>query len=404
MAAPVLTANEQLLDALVRHQVYLQRYSGAVRNRILRLLDQSEEEIAARIHRRLENAQGGLRSPAELRRLETLLAGIRRIRFESWEKARLEWIEQGSALALAEPRMVAGIVATVAPVELELALPPARTLRAIATARPFQGRVLGEWAKHAAAEDVRRISDAVRVGMVTGDSTQAIVRKVIGTSALKGRDGVTQIARNQAEAITRTAINHIANSARAEFLIENRDVFDEEIYVATLDARTTPICRSLDGKRFEVGTGPQPPVHFSCRSTRVAAIAEDIVTERPARNFTQRQLLEEFAQREGIEIPKTRYALGRGLKGKFDTFARRRMRELTGTVPSKTTYAEWLSRQAASVQDDILGKTRGKLFRRGGLTLDRFVSRAGDEIPLRDLAKRHEEAFRAAGLEPARFE
>ena len=41
----------------------------------------------------------------------------------------------------------------------------------------------------------------------------------------------------------------------------------------------------------------------------------------------------------------------------------------------------WLGRQSAAFQDDVLGRTRGLLFRKGGLRLDRFVNRAGDELP-----------------------
>lgn len=91
------------------------------------------------------------------------------------------------------------------------------------------------------------------------------------------------------------------------------------------------------------------------------------------------------------------------MKGSFDEFSRRRIRELTGRVPAKMTYQEWLTTQPATFQDDVLGKTRGKLFRKGGLTLDKFVNQAGDEIPLSDLARLHAEAFRAAGLDPVGF-
>ena len=74
------------------------------------------------------------------------------------------------------------------------------------------------------------------------------------------------------------------------------------------------------------------------------------------------------------------------------------MRALTGQVPAKVNYQQWLSAQSAELQDDILGPTRGKLFREGGLTLDNFVNRQGDQIPLDELMKKHKAAFEAAGL------
>ena len=50
-------------------------------------------------------------------------------------------------------------------------------------------------------------------------------------------------------------------------------------FLATLDLRTSEICRSLDGKRFflkdrQVGKN-YPPMHPWCRSTTIAVISED---------------------------------------------------------------------------------------------------------------------------------
>ena len=116
--------------------------------------------------------------------------------------------------------------------------------------------------------------------------------------------------------------------------------------------------------------------------------------------MSQRQILREFAAEEGLGKLTSRDDIPYGLKGKFDKFNRRRLRESIGQVPAKTTYQEWLKTQSQAFQDDVLGKVRAKLFRQGNLTLDKFVNRAGDEIPLRDLARREMSAFRAAGLNP----
>ena len=41
----------------------------------------------------------------------------------------------------------------------------------------------------------------------------------------------------------------LTNKARAVFFDANNDIFDEEVFVATLDSHTTPICRATDGTR-----------------------------------------------------------------------------------------------------------------------------------------------------------
>lgn len=54
-------------------------------------------------------------------------------------------------------------------------------------------------------------------------------------------------------------------------------------------------------------------------------------------------------------------------------------------LEKRKTYQDWLTAQSATVQDDILGKAKGELFRDGGLTVDRFVNRAGQEMTLAQL-------------------
>jgi hypothetical protein len=54
-------------------------------------------------------------------------------------------------------------------------------------------------------------------------------------------------------------------------------------------------------------------------------------------------------------------------------------------------------------QEDVLGVTKAKLFRDGKLPLDRFVDRNGNELTLKDLAKKHADAFVAAGLDPTKY-
>jgi hypothetical protein len=54
-------------------------------------------------------------------------------------------------------------------------------------------------------------------------------------------------------------------------------------------------------------------------------------------------------------------------------------------------------------QNDTLGITKAKLFREGGLNLDKFVNRNGDELTLAQLAEREAAAFRAAGLDPDKY-
>lgn len=49
-------------------------------------------------------------------------------------------------------------------------------------------------------------------------------------------------------------------------------------------------------------------------------------------------------------------------------------------------------------QNDILGATKGKRIREGGLAIDRLVNRTGAEYTLAELWRREAGAFRKADL------
>lgn len=397
------TANEEILDAVIRHQIFLLRYSGTVRNRITGILNRTEEELARRI-RDQPRANAGLTTPREWQRLQSLLAALDAIRLNGWKEAQKFLLDEMEQLAYHEPIVLQGLYTTPLPVYVNTVLPSTEFLKAVALSRPFEGRLLKDWADTMANEDIRRIHSAVQAGMVAGEDHATIARRVVGTARLKGADGVTELTRSQVQSIVRTAVQHVANGARDAFFDANRDILTEEQFVATLDSRTTPQCRALDGKKFEIGQGPRPPLHFNCRSLRVAAIDGTLLGDRPAKPTTERLLVIEYAQKNGLGDIKSREALPRGTKGEFDKWKRGRIRQLVGPVPATSTYQTWLKNQSAAFQEEVLGVAKAKLFRQGGLPLDKFVDlNSGREFPLSELAKKHAEAFRAAGLDPKSF-
>jgi len=387
--------NEEFFDAVIRHQIGLLRVSGSIQKEIIDILDATEKDISEQIRRRLRKNQSTTR-------LNALLKTITAIRNDAWKKSAEVWRREIIEVAKAEPAFMAGALKTVSPVLLDLAIPDVATLTSLATTKPFEGKVLKDWAKDIKRADLARIEQAIKIGVTQGESSAAIARRVVGTVGQRGRNGVTEITRRQAAAITRTAVNAVSNQAKREFYVDNGDIIREEVYVATLDSRTTPICRSLDGEKFPVGEGPIPPLHIQCRSTRIAAIDGKAIGDRPQKPVTEQELVREYNRANGTQA-SNRAGLPRGHKGQFDSFARQRIRQKTGTIDANVSYQQWLTRQSAEFQDDILGPTRGKLFRNGDLTLKKFVNRQGDEIPLSSLARREASAFRAAGLDPEDF-
>jgi SPP1 gp7 family putative phage head morphogenesis protein len=68
-----------------------------------------------------------------------------------------------------------------------------------------------------------------------------------------------------------TMLGSIA-SAQLFYMLDNYKKIPQERYVAVLDARTSDLCRGLNGKVYDVGVGPHPPMHRNCRSKRIPII------------------------------------------------------------------------------------------------------------------------------------
>jgi hypothetical protein len=71
---------------------------------------------------------------------------------------------------------------------------------------------------------------------------------------------------------------------------------------------------------------------------------------------------------------------------------------IDGQVPASTTYGQWLKRQSVEVQENVLGVAKAKLFRDGGLPIERFTDVNLKPLSLDDLRELEKSAFERAGL------
>jgi SPP1 gp7 family putative phage head morphogenesis protein len=228
------------------------------------------------------------------------------------------------------------------------------------------GQIVEKAFRGIAESQAERFGQVVRNGLLTGETTPQIAKRLIGTlqfgenrtvkQAIAAGGELTTIPDNQVMALVRTSINQVANAASQQVYEANQDITKKYRYVATLDTRTSAICAALDGREFEYGKGPTPPQHFNCRSTTVPIIDPDI-------------------------LPPS-------------TTATRASQD--GQVPINMSYGEWLAKQPKSVQAEAIGASKvpyfnklaekygpknavAKLVRDDGseLTLDQLRSRYG---------------------------
>lgn len=229
------------------------------------------------------------------------------------------------------------------------------------------GKVLEKSFRGLAESQADLFAKTVRNGLLTGESTDKLARRLKGRLRF-GQPGsarqiaqaggeLTSVANHQVMALVRTSINQVANAASQQVYEANQDVTKRYRYVATLDGRTSPICRALDGQEFDYGKGPTPPQHFNCRSTTVPIVDYEGL---------------------GVTPPPP---------------SKRRSRD--GLVPANQTYGQWLHNQSKETKADILGPEKvpyfNRLARKHGPTdaIRKFVSQDGSELTLDQLRNRY---------------
>lgn len=352
-----MSANEDLFANAVSHQVGLLRFSGSVRNKLVAHLNRVEDDLVAQIRKRSDAG-----SFTEWR-LNKILDDVRDILNEAAPDTYGIVRDEMLGLAKHETEYQEQAIKSAVPVELNITKPTSEQLRAGVLSRPFQGKYLREWVSEMDGASRRRLRDAIRIGWTEGETIDQMVRRIRGTRALGYSDGIMEITRRNAQAMVRTAVSHTSNYSRDLLYAENQDVIKGWMFVATLDARTTEKCMALDGRVFPVGEGPKPPRHIGCRSSTSPVLKS--------------------WKEMGISLPDA----PAGTRASLD-----------GQVPAETTYGQWLKGRSASEQDDILGATKGKLFRQGGLDVTDFVDNRGKVYTLDELRVRDAAAFEKAGL------
>lgn len=354
------SVNEVIFDAQVRHSIYLQRYTAGTVSRIIALLNRVDADLAAQIAKFDPNEVAPRYAE---QRLEKMLDAIRVLNRDVYEAALKALRGEMGDLAAYEAEFQTRILSDNIPVQVDVVQPAPAQVRAAAMARPFQGRLLKEWGRDLEASAFARVRDAIRIGFTEGETTDQIIKRVRGTRPFQYKDGILESNRRGLAAMVRTAVAHTANVARAETFNENADLVKSVKWVSTLDSKTSAVCRARDGKVYPLDSGPRPPAHWNCRSSTTPVLK------------SLREL--------GLNV---------------DDVEGSTRASMDGQIPQSTTYGDWLKGKSASFQDDVLGPTKGKLFRDGGLTLDRFVDPTGKEYTLDELRKRDAEAFRKAGL------
>ena len=216
---------------------------------------------------------------------------------------------------------------------------------------PVLGSSLGSaWSQFGDGGFKRTIISAVRGAQENVPLTTFLT----GSSSAGYTDGVLSQFDRQAATLVNTQVLGVANNAR--IATYKKATVSKTITVATLDFRTTPICRTRDGDIYKVGKAPPPPYHYNCRTVLVPYDGKAI--ERP---FVA-------DDRPVGRIPKDQ---------RKDKIGR-----------TTLTYKQWFDQLPTKHQKEILGPARYKLYNEGSATLKQMVNmRTGKQYTLKQLDK-----------------
>ncbi len=376
------TFGENVFDSTVKHQIHLERFKTKTVRDVIEILNGVEADIVDQI-RTLED--GWTR-----RRLEAMLKEVGRTNARAFSELRARLGDGVNNFAESELGFVTSQLNAALPGQISTVLEfiaPADPLLFVAAEQPFkekfvQGRKLSEWIDGLELRDRARLESGIRTGFLEGEGVEKIVRRVRGRRVLKYRDGLREVTRRETEALVRTTVQAASTAAREEVYKSNEPLINRIRFIATLDGRTTMICRSLDQEEFLVDDGPRPPMHMRCRSTTIPMIKS----------------WAELGFDKGGDTPKHLRPYVRD-KRRMGSIPKADRKALVGRVDSDISYDKWLRNQDRDFVESVMGQRKTKLFLDGGLSMDKFVD-AGyvREYSLTELKVLQPKAFARAGL------
>jgi len=360
-------AEEALITIATRHQSHYERLKSAEVKRFDKFLKQMNKDLRFNLSVLDVQSLSRVKMESQIRQIGILLNG-------SYDDYKRIWIDSIKDASIYEAKFEQQSLSKVLS-GVNFRLPSDSQITAAVFNTPLldiqgpdQGILLDGYFKKMSNHSIASIQNKIRMGYAQGMTTQNIIKEIRGQFVKGTGVDALRVAKSHAETVARTALQHASNQARNEVWKRNSNVIARVRISATLDKITSVQCRSLDGQEYPIDSGPRPPFHPRCRTTTTAVLADEYKEISKGRTRAQRD-------------PET---------GKI------------GRTSAETSYYDWLKRQPASVQNSIIGPTRGKLLRNGGISSNRFaelqLGKNFEPLTLDEMRKLEPIAFEKAGL------
>lgn len=239
-----------LISAFISHQIWLQRNATSEVNQLAPFIEQMRQEVKKQVLAFGDESRSKAKLTKMLKDLTETLYALG----NDWDKKLVADLQE---LAKYEAKWTSDTMADATGVNFTTPTPEqvwsAIKFQPLALeGKPVEFMQLVQGWKEA---EVARLVQGVKSGFVQGQTTRQIVKQVVGAG------GLGDVSERHAATVVRTALNHVSTEARLLTLQKNSDVVQKYEWVSTLDSRTSTICRSRDGQKYEFGKGPLPPAH-----------------------------------------------------------------------------------------------------------------------------------------------
>lgn len=364
-----MSANDKIADGIQAHSIDLERFAVDLQNRILPILSRVERQLVAEIAE--IDPTGGRTDDSRKARKEALLKQTRGTIATGYSSIKKTVGDDLQDIAKLSDTAGRKIVNDAIGVEIMTVAIAPEQLRALADGTMIQGAVVKDhWDRQ--SEDLRRkFQDRVQDGFIRGEPSTEIINRVRGTKARGYTDGIMIGTKNAAATLVRTSVQTVANAARMEVFKGNEDIVGATVWNSVLDNRTTTQCRARSGLRWNLKGEPighsiafiVPPAHFSCRSTLVAQLKPWSEISDAVENAVR----------------------AKSPKSQVDDRVKGIQASMGGPVSADLNYEEWLRTQSLSMQLEVLGPAKHKLWQDGKITFRDLVDQRGNPLTLAEI-------------------
>ena len=330
--------NEILTTVYTQHTVYLQRLGATLGRDVIPYLQEIDKQVQA-IFSKYEGRSVTVKNRA------TIQEQISKVSKEQLQLYVSELKKDIRVIGANEGEFSATTLNDVVENDdFNSKAPSAAQINAVAISTPikigdnaftsYNSMMSNYWQKWTA-----EIDGIVMAGFSSGQTINEVAENVYSQLRLTTTDTSSNTltrAKRSARQLAITGTNHYANQARVAFVDVNDDLLEGYRFLAVLDSRTSQQCRALD-QRVIPKDSPKlssftPPLHPNCRSG----------------------LSYEVADKYKLDDKDTKRASAFDVNGKRDPKA----------ASSDGIYYDKMDSLSAADQNEILGPTLGKAFRK----------------------------------------